>query len=121
MDLADYKLPGEQFDVVFECSAAAPAIATAIDVVRPRGTVVQVGVAGSLELPINAVVGKEINFKGTHRFHQEFAEAVQLIDQKKINVEPLLTQIFPLREAEAAFAQAGDRSGSMKVQLSFDG
>ncbi|WP_424944976.1 L-idonate 5-dehydrogenase [Aliiroseovarius crassostreae] len=120
-ELADYKRPGAQFDVVFECSAAAPAIATAIDVVRPRGTVVQVGVAGSLELPINAIVGKEINFKGTHRFHQEFTEAVQLIDQRKINVEPLLTHIFPLSEAEAAFEQAVDRSDSMKVQLSFDG
>lgn len=118
--LSDYKRPGAEFDVVFECSAAAPAIAMAIDVVRPRGTVVQVGVAGSLKLPINAIVGKEINFKGTHRFHEEFAKAAQIIDQKMINVEPLLTHLFPMSEAEAAFEQSVDRSGSMKVQLSFD-
>jgi L-idonate 5-dehydrogenase len=35
-------------------------------------------VAGSLNLPINAIVGRSI-FKGTHRFHPEFKQAVDLI------------------------------------------
>ncbi|MFK7871309.1 MAG: L-idonate 5-dehydrogenase [Roseobacter sp.] len=119
--LADYQRPGAQADVVFECSAAAAAIAMAIDAVSPMGTIVQVGVAGSLEVPINAFVGKEIVFKGTHRFHEEFAEAVKVIDLRMVDVEPLLTHIFPLGESKVAFAQANDRFDSMKVQLSFDG
>ncbi|MFN3169485.1 MAG: L-idonate 5-dehydrogenase [Hyphomicrobiales bacterium] len=115
-----FKTPPDGFDVVLECSAAQAAIAMAIDCVRPRGTIVQVGVAGSLPVPINALVGKEITFKGTHRFHQEFAEAVALIDQQLINVEPVLTHTFPLRDAREAFSVALDRSKAIKVQLAIN-
>lgn len=107
------------FDVVFECSAAEPAMLSAIDAVRPRGTIIQVGVAGSIALPINALVGKEITFRGTHRFHPEFQQAVDLINTGDIDVKPIITQTYPLEMALAAFEIAGDRSQSMKVQLQF--
>lgn len=105
------------FDVAFECSAAAPALRTAIAAVRPQGTVVQVGVTGDLPLPVNLLVGKEIRLVGTHRFDAEFARAVRLIDDRAIDVRPVITASFPLEEAQAAFACAGDRSRAVKVQL----
>lgn len=108
------------FDVVFECSAAEPAILSAIAAVRPRGTIVQVGVAGSLSLPINAIVGKEINFKGTHRFHPEFKQAVRLIDSAKIDVTPIITQTYPMQDALEAFQTAKNREKAVKVQLKLD-
>jgi L-idonate 5-dehydrogenase len=49
----------DYFDFIFECSGAEAAIHTAIRVVRPRGTIIQVGVTGNLSIPINALVGKE--------------------------------------------------------------
>ena len=107
------------FDIVFECSAAAPAIKTAIEFVKSRGTVVQVGTSGETLLPLNVLVGKEITFKGSMRFHEEFADAVALINDGKINVTPLITQTYPLAEARAAFKVATDRSSAMKVQLEF--
>jgi L-idonate 5-dehydrogenase len=102
---------------VFECSAAEPAILSAIAAVRPRGTIVQVGVAGSLSLPINAIVGKEINFRGTHRFHPEFEQAVDLIDRGVIDVTPIITQTYPLEDAVEAFMTASNREKAVKVQL----
>lgn len=110
---------GGPFDVVFECSAAEPAIHSAIDSVRPRGTIVQIGVAGGINIPINAVVGKEIVFKGSHRFHPEFGQSVDLINKRAIDVNPMITQTYPIDDAVAAFEIAGDRSKSMKVQLQF--
>lgn len=107
------------FDVVFECSAAETAMNAAIQALRPRGTLVQVGVAGNRTLPINAIVGKEISFIGTHRFHSEFAQAVELIDTGKINVKPMITQAYPVDQAVEAFELAGDRSRATKVQLKF--
>ncbi len=107
------------FDVVFECSAAEPAIRTAIAAVRPQGTILQVGVTGDLPLPINLIVAKEINLRGTHRFHPEYAEAVRLIDNGEIDVRPIITSSYPLEEAVAAFDTAGDREHSVKVQLTF--
>ncbi len=109
----------ELFDVVFECSGAGPAIHSAIGALRPRGTIVQVGVAGNLGLPVDAIVGKEIVFKGTHRFHAEFEQAIDFINRGEINVKHLITQTYFVDEAIAAFELAGDRSKAMKVQLQF--
>jgi L-idonate 5-dehydrogenase len=108
------------FDITFECSAAAPAIRTAIASTRPTGTIVQVGVSGDQPVPINMLVGKEIAFIGTHRFHREYGDAVSLINSGRIDVKPIITGTFTLDEATAAFAEAGDRSKAVKVQLLFN-
>ncbi|MGB3391379.1 MAG: L-idonate 5-dehydrogenase [Pseudaminobacter sp.] len=107
------------FDIAFECSAAAPAIKSAVTATRPQGTVVMVGVAGEVAVPLNLIVGKEIAFVGTHRFTGEYAQAVRLIDERRIDVRPIISSTHDLDNALAAFQVAGDRSRSIKVQLSF--
>jgi L-idonate 5-dehydrogenase len=107
------------FDVTFECSAAAAAIRTAIETTRPLGRIVQVGVSGDVPVPLNMIVGKEIAFVGTHRFHEEFAEAVHAIDRGVIDPTPILTGSFPIEDSVAAFELAGDRARAVKVHLSF--
>lgn len=71
-------------------------------------------------MPINALVAKEINVQGTHRFHEEFAEAVEAITSGSIDVGPIITASFPLEEAAQAFAVAADRTKSVKVHLTFE-
>jgi L-idonate 5-dehydrogenase len=107
------------FDVVFDCSAAAPALRSAFAAVRPRGTIVQVGVTGDVTIPLNALVGKEIVWRGSQRFHGEFAQAVDLISTRQIDVKPIISHTFPLDRAVEAFEQAGDRSVACKVQITF--
>ena len=89
--------------------------------VRPTGIVVQIGIAGGeMTLPMNVVVAKEIELRGTFRFHEEFALAVALIGGGLVDVMPLLTETVPLARGERrAFALAADRSRAMKVQLAF--
>ena len=109
------------FHVAFECSAASQAVRTALAALRPRGTLVQVGVAGDIPTPFNALVSKEIRLQGTHRFDAEFAQAVDAIVSGRIDVSHMITSTFPLEDAALAFRDAGDRSKSVKVQLSFAG
>ncbi|MFD1342428.1 L-idonate 5-dehydrogenase [Litorisediminicola beolgyonensis] len=108
------------FHLAFECSAAAPAIRSAIAALRPRGALIQVGVTGDTEMPINAIVAKEIRVQGTHRFHEEFAEAVDAISSGRIDVRPIITARVPLEDAAAAFRTASDRSRAVKVHLTFE-
>jgi L-idonate 5-dehydrogenase len=108
-----------RFDIAFECSGSPRALAQAIACTRPRGHIVQVGVGGAFDVPMNAVVAKELRLVGSFRFHPEFAQAAGLIARREIDVRPLITATRPLAEAEAAFALAADRSAAMKVQLSF--
>lgn len=118
-DLGPWLADKGAFDLAFECSAAAPALRSAIAAVRPLGMVVQVGVSGDLPLPVNVLVGKEIALIGTHRFHGEFAEAVALIKARRLPLAVVVTQSFPLEQAQRAMEVAADRSLSVKVQLTF--
>lgn len=118
--LAPYQENKGRFDVVFDCSAAGPALRTAFAAIKPRGTLVQVGVTGDMTIPLNALVGKEIVWRGSQRFHEEFAQAVNLISARSIDVRPIISHSFSLDQAVEAFEQAGDRTAACKVQLTFD-
>ena len=77
------------------------------------------GLGGDISIPQNVIVAKEIEIRGSFRFHEEFALAVDLINRRRVDVTPLLTDIFDMEDAVKAFETANDRSRSMKVQLSF--
>ena len=118
--LARYEADKGTFDVMFEASGNAQALAGGFAAVRPGGVIVQIGIAGGeMSLPMNVVVAKEIELRGTFRFHAEFALAVALIGSGLVDVMPLLTATLPLTDAATAFALAADRSKAMKVQLAF--
>ena len=91
------------------------------DVLRPRGVIVQVGLSGGeMNLPLNTIVAKEFDLRGTFRFHEEFGVAVELINRGLVDLKPLISATLPYRDAGRAFALAADRSQSMKVLLDFD-
>ncbi|MGY2046701.1 L-idonate 5-dehydrogenase [Methylobacterium sp. JK268] len=117
--LAPYGADKGTFDVLFECSGNGAALAGALPLLRPGGIVVQVGLGGDMTLPVNLIVAKELQLRGTFRFDREFALAVALLGERRIDVRPLVTATMPFREAPAAFALAQDRTRSMKVQLAF--
>lgn len=107
------------FDVAFECTGSGAVLKDVIPALRPRGTIVQVGVTGEVPVPINALVGKELRLVGTHRFHKEYAVAARLIKEGRINVKPIITATLPVERAVEAFEMAADRRSQMKVQLTF--
>lgn len=117
--LAPFQKNKGHFDVVFDCSAAGPALRSAFAAIKPRGTLVQVGVTGDITIPLNALVGKEITWRGSQRFHAEFNTAVELISTREVDVRPIISHSFLLERVREAFDQAGDRSQACKVQITF--
>ncbi|WP_018897783.1 L-idonate 5-dehydrogenase [Rhizobium sp. 2MFCol3.1] len=117
--LAGYSANKGYFDVQFEASGNQAALRSGLEVLKPRGVLVQLGLGGDVSVPQNMIVSKEIEMKGTFRFHEEFALAVDLINRRLVNLKPLLTDVLPIEDAVAAFETAGDRTRSMKVQLAF--
>jgi L-idonate 5-dehydrogenase len=107
------------FDVAFEVSGTAAGLSSAITTVRRGGTVVQIGnlPGGSIPVPANAIMAREIDLKGSFRFGREFEEAVRLIVGQEIDVLALVTAERPLAAAPEAFRLAQDRSQSVKVVL----
>lgn len=119
--LAQYHADKGYFDVLFECSGVAAALAAGIAAMRPRGIIVQVGMGGDMTLPVQAITTKELQFRGTFRFDEEFALAVRLMQGGLIDVKPLITHTVPLSDALSAFTIASDRSQAMKAQIDFGG
>jgi L-idonate 5-dehydrogenase len=107
------------FDVMFECSGNERALRAGLEAMRPRGLVVQLGLGGDVSIPQNMVVGKELSICGSFRFHAEFALAVRLINEGRVDMQPMITGAFPLARAREAFELASDRKRAMKVLLDF--
>ena len=108
------------FDVMLECSGNERALRDGLEVMRPRGVVVQLGLGGDVSIPQNMVVGKELSICGSFRFHAEFALAVKLINEGRVDLSPVITASYPMADAAAAFRLAGDRKRAMKVLIDFE-
>ncbi len=90
-----YSADKGSFDVMFECSGNERALRAGLETMRPRGVVVQLGLGGDVSLPQNMVVGKELSICGSFRFHAEFALAVRLINEGRVDMRPMITGAYP--------------------------
>jgi L-idonate 5-dehydrogenase len=90
-----------------------------MDVMRPRGVIVQLGLGGDVTISQNMVVAKELTICGSFRFHAEFALAVRLINEGRVDLRPVVTHTYPVSRAREAFVVASDRRQAMKVLLDF--
>ena len=117
--MAGYKFNKGYFDVMIEASGNEAALRNGLECLQPRGILIQLGLGGDVSLPQNLVVAKEIEIRGSFRFHEEFALAVDLINRRRVDLSPLLTGVLPLEDAVKAFDLASDRSRAMKVQIAF--
>ena len=107
------------FDVLFECSGVERALAGTIPALRPGAVILQLGLGGDMTLPVQAMTAKEIELRGSFRFHAEFFTAVSLMQAGRLDVAPLITQTRPMADAVSAFELASDRSRAIKVQIQF--
>ncbi|PFH52823.1 hypothetical protein AMATHDRAFT_139010 [Amanita thiersii Skay4041] len=92
-------------DLVIDASGAPSSIQTAIYVVKPGGTFVQVGAAKSpVEIDITTLVVKEITYKGSFRYGPgDYPLAISLVSQGRIDLKPLVTHRYAFTEAISAF------------------
>ena len=107
------------FDILYECSGSAEALRSGINALRPRGIILQLGLGGDMTLPMMAMTAKELELRGSFRFHEEFEMAVSLMRTGLISVAPLISHTVGLEDAKNAFLLANDRSKAMKAQIAF--
>jgi 2-desacetyl-2-hydroxyethyl bacteriochlorophyllide A dehydrogenase len=107
--------PVGQFDVVIETAGSESALHRAIELARPGGTVVCIGVYGKFAWPHTQTLMKEIAVRpslGYAAYHgqREFAEAADMLASRAELADILITHRFPLSDAAEAFRTAKDRS-----------
>jgi len=112
-------LASPQFDVCYEVSGSFAALKTCMAAVKRGGVVVQVGTLPHEPLPfvVNEVMAKEVDLRGAFRWGIEFDWAVDYLSTRRVDVRPLLSGQYPLKDAVAAFHAAADKNRSTKVQV----
>jgi L-iditol 2-dehydrogenase len=106
-------------DAVVEAVGISPTVAQSIRLARPGGHVTWIGnSAPEVELPMQALVTSEITVRGAYGFVDEFAEALDAIASRQIDVRPLVEHVAPLAEGPALFERlAGGDLSAAKVIL----
>lgn len=114
-------IAGDGFDVIFEASGAEAALRQAFDLVRPGGTIVQIGTLGieDVPLPANQLMVKEIQFIGSFRYGNVFDEAIRLVDSVRIDLSPFITGVLSINDINKAMMLAADKVNTLKVQVQF--
>lgn len=107
------------FEVVVEATGSAGGIETALDLVRPRGTIVlKSTVADQGNTNLSRAVVDEVVMVGSRC--GPFPPALKALAEGRINVRPLISAVYPFDEAPRAFEKARERE-TLKVLLDFRG
>lgn len=118
--MAKWQENGGYFDLCFEASGSAAAIASTVSFTRPKGRIVQLGMgSASTEFPLGPLLVKEIELAGSFRFIHEFATAVRWLETGRINPLPLLSAEFAQQDLEKALETASNKNLAAKVQIVF--
>ena len=110
-------------DVVYECSGDPQVIAQALQLLKPGGNLVLVGIPDVNEttFPIHELRRKEITIINIRRQVHCTQKAIDLLDRGRINMDSMVTHRFSLEETQKAFdLVANYRDGVMKAMISVD-
>ena len=90
---------------VFECAGTPAAARLAIELVRPLGRVMLIGVSlAPLDLTAPAMLFKEVELHGVLAYSRaNFAAAIELLARGRVPAKQLITATAPLEDAEAMF------------------
>jgi threonine dehydrogenase-like Zn-dependent dehydrogenase len=112
-----------KYDLVAECTGSREAIKQAVDLCRPGGRLLLLGVYWEGAPLLMSVMLNEITVVSSYMYAagggaRDFDAAANLLSRHPEIAGTLITQRFPLAEAKQAFAAARDRkSGAIKVVL----
>jgi len=100
-------------DVVLECSGVAPAIDSALNLIRKRGYFTQIGLPGTkIDFDIAKICFKELHFTGSLGSRKSsWEQALALQTRGLVDLEPLADVHLPLSEWKEAFRRFEAKEG----------
>jgi len=102
-------------DVAYVCTAASSALQQAVETVRKQGRVILVGGGGPAEVIPELWMWKEVEVRGSYAYLDEFAQALELLRQRKVKVEGMISEIVPLEKAPDVFKELATPTSQIKV------
>jgi len=110
-------------DVIFECCGKQEAIDQSIEMLKPGGKLLIVGIPefDRWTFPVDRLRHKEICIQNVRRQNHALEEALELIEKGKVNIGMMPTHRFRFGQTKEAFDLVADyRDGVMKAMIDFD-
>jgi len=95
-----------KFDLIYETSGAAGALAQCLDFAAPKARIIVLGLGAEFPLAATKIVRKELQIMGSMIYTDEFPEALSHLEAKRVKTEPLVTEILPLIDLPKALGSS---------------
>lgn len=106
-----------KYDIVIEATGTPEGFESALRCVKPRGTIVlKSTIASSQTINLAPLVIDEITLIGS--CCGPFKAAIHILAQKRIDVKPLISGIYTMRDAQRAFEEARKKE-NLKILINF--
>jgi L-iditol 2-dehydrogenase len=98
-------------DVVFECAGEQDALDQGLDLLKPGGTLLIVGIpeVNRVSFDISLMRRHELRILNVRRQNECVGRAIELISSGQVDVRPLVTHHFPFMETGRAFELVSSR------------
>lgn len=106
-------------DVVFECSGSSKAWETLLDLPRPGGAVVVVGLpVAPIAFDVATASTKEVRIETVFRYAHQYERAIALMGSGRVDLKQLISATFPFEDSITAFDRAVEaRPADAKLQI----
>ncbi len=104
-------------DVVFDAAGVPATLQAAVDIVKPGGALMMVGVAfENATIRPSSWVTKRVTLRASYAYSRaDYRATIELMSQGRITVERLVTSIVPGRETREAFERLLNPNTEIKV------
>ncbi len=109
-------------DVIFECCGKQEAMDQAVDLAKPGGKIIIVGIPefDNWSFSADKIRRKEISLVNIRRQNHALEETLDMISKAVVNVKHMVTHRFPFEKTNEAFdLVAGYNDGVMKAMIDF--
>lgn len=125
LDIIKKMTNGIGADVVVENTGSPKAVEETLDLARPGGRILISGggIRGGITASIDTykIIVKELDIKGEiSHIWTSWRNAINLVAQGKVNIKPLISHIFSLRDWEKGFDLAAASAEALRVVLTPD-
>lgn len=107
------KLTEGGFDTVYEVVGKEETAEMSLEIARKSANIFYLGVFESpAKLDLMQIVRKELKVRGSWTCAFSFPEAIDLVAQKKVDLQSLITHAYSIAEGSKAFADASGYAGN---------
>lgn len=110
----------DKADVIYDCAGNNITMGQAIKYARKGSVIVLVAVfAGMATIDLAVANDHELDIKSTMMYrHDDYVDAIQLVNDRKVFLKPLISKVFPFKEYLNAYQYIDEnREQTMKVLI----